>query len=216
MLKYNKYKKKSKFKTEFFFILSILFLLFSIFIYAFDRIVIPTVIIVAESEIKAKVSEIVSTNALLIYKEDFNYDELVKIEKDADGYITMVRTDTLKMNSIASSVALKSQKDIANIGSMGIKLPMGYITKNNIMSYWGPKVTIKMEPVGYTKTSYDSRFESAGINQTRHKIYLNMESKVRIIIPLQSREVELKTEIPIIETIIVGKVPRTNIDIEPK
>ncbi|SHI64520.1 sporulation protein YunB [Clostridium amylolyticum] len=216
MLKYNKYKKKSKFKTEVFFVLSILFLLFSIFIYAFDRIVMPTVIIVAESEIKAKVSEIISANALLIYKEGFNYDELVKIEKDVDGYITMVRTDTLKMNNLASSVALKSQKDISNIGNMGIKFPIGYITKNNIMSYWGPKITIKMEPIGHTKTSYDSKFETAGINQTRHKIYLNMESKVRIIIPLQSREVELKTEIPIVETIIVGKVPRTNIDLDPK
>lgn len=176
----------------------------------------PTVIVVAESEIKAKVSEIVSTNALSVYREDFNYDELVKVEKDGEGYITMVRTDTLKMNSLSSRVALMSQKDIQSIGSIGIKLPMGYITKNNILSYWGPKITIRMEPIGHTKTSYDSKFETAGINQTRHKIYLNMQSKVRIIIPLQSREVELSTEIPIVETIIVGKVPKTNLQFDPK
>ncbi len=174
----------------------------------------PTVIIVAESEMKSKASEIFNENAAAVYNEGFNYDEFITVEKDEEGYITMVRTNTMKMNNLSTSIALKSQQDMKNIGSVGIKFPLGYITKNNIMSYWGPKITVKMEPIGHIKTSYNSKFETAGINQTRHKIYLNMISNIRIIIPLKSKEVELKTEIPLVETIIVGKVPRTSINFE--
>lgn len=64
--------------------------------------------------------------------------------------------------------------------------------------------------------TYESKFESAGINQTRHKIYLKVEAKVRAVVPFQNKEIDVYCEIPVAETIIVGKIPSTAIDFSNK
>ncbi len=187
---------------------------FIIFIYAFDKIVMPTVLVVADSEMKAKATEIINSSIIQEYSKDFNYDEVVKVHKDNDGNIVMMKADTLKMNKIACSVALDSQRKLKDLGYVGIKIPVGYISKNNIISYFGPSITVKMQPIGHIETKYLSKFESAGINQTSHKIYVQVKTKVRVIIPLKSSEIEVKHEVPIAETIIVGKVPGTAIQMD--
>ncbi len=207
-------RKKKSYKAEIFFFLSIIFLLLTIVIYTLDRIIVPNVMVIAEGEMKAKAAEIIYRNALEVYTESFDYDELIKVEKDSDGYITLVRTNTMKMNSLSSQIALNTQRDLKDIGDIGIKFPLGYITKNNILSNIGPKVMVKMEPVGFINTSYESRFETAGINQTRHKIYLKVNLMMKLVIPIENKEIEYNSEIPVAETIILGRVPRTSIDIQ--
>ena len=76
----------------------------------------------------------------------------------------------------------------------------------------GPKITVKMQQVGNITTSYESEFESAGINQTRHKIYLNLTTTMRVVVPFNSKEVEVTCQIPVSDTIIVGKIPETAIN----
>lgn len=180
---------------------------FTFGIYYFDRVIEPTVMLVADAEMRARVLEIVNKNIYEIYENNFNYDELVTIEKDSTGKITMVKADTVKLNALATQIAIQSQQDIKDVGSLGVKIPLGYITKNNIISYWGPSITVKMVPIGRVQLDYDSTFESAGINQTRHKIYIKMKCDLNIILPLQRREVQVRNEIPVSETIIVGEIP---------
>jgi sporulation protein YunB len=203
-----------KFKIK----LGILFLVivmgFNFFIYTFDKIVTPVVLTVADGEIRAKATEIINACILEEYSNSFEYDEIIKIEKDELGNIVLLRADTLKLSKIASDVAMKSQKKLRDLGNAGIKLPMGYILKNNILAYFGPSITIKMQPIGYIETKYSSEFETAGINQTRHKVYVEIRTHVRVIIPLKSNDIEIKNEIPIFETIIVGKVPDNAINLD--
>lgn len=169
---------------------------------------------VADAEMRAKSMEVLNRAILNEYSNQFNYDDIIHIEKDEDGNIIMLKADTLKMNKIAADVAISSQIDLKRLGSMGIKVPMGYIFKNNILAQIGPKVSITMEPIGYIETKYQSEFESAGINQTRHKIYVQISAKMRVIIPTRNDEIEVKSEVPIAETIIVGKIPDTSINLD--
>nr|WP_236900487.1 sporulation protein YunB [Clostridium estertheticum] len=187
---------------------------FTIFIYIFDRTTMPTVMAVADSEMRAKATEIVNKAIIDEYSNQFNYDEIIKVDKDSVGNIVMLKADTLKMNKIACDVALKSQKELMKLGDVGIKVPIGYITRNNILSYYGPSVNIKMQPIGHVETKYSSEFESAGINQTRHKIYVKVKTTVRVIIPLKSNDIEVTNEVPIAETIIVGKTPNTSVQLD--
>ncbi|MPQ43017.1 sporulation protein YunB [Clostridium tarantellae] len=181
------------------------------FIYYFDKVVSPTVMLVADSEMRAKTIEIINKNIANVYEKKFDYEDIIEIDKDNKGNITMIKADTVKLNTLATEVAIKSQQEIKEVGSIGVKIPIGYITKNNIMSYFGPTITVKMEPIGRVDVSYDSTFESAGINQTRHKIYIVVKTDLKIILPLDSREVQVKNEIPVSETIIVGEIPRTSL-----
>lgn len=184
------------------------------FIYTFDRIVTPTVLTVADGEMRTKAIEIINSCILEEYSKEFNYDAIIRVEKDKDGNIVLLKADTLKLNQIASNVALKAQKELKALGNVGIKIPMGFIAKNNILAYFGPSIPIKMYPIGNVETTYTSEFETAGINQTRHKIYVQVKTQVRVIIPLTSNDIEVRNEIPISETIIVGKIPDTAINFD--
>ena len=85
------------------------------------------------------------------------------------------------------------------------------ITNKSVFYNLGPKVPVKIEPIGNVVTSYESKFESAGINQTRHKIYLNISAKVRLKLPMNNDDIDVTTQIPVSDTIIVGKIPNTTI-----
>lgn len=184
------------------------------FVYTLDKIVTPTIITAADSEMKAKALETINAAIIDNCLENFKYEDIMGIEKDGDGNITMIKADTLKLNKIACDVALESQEKLKQLGMVGVKLPAGYIFKNNLLAYFGPNITVKMQPIGYIETKYVSSFESAGINQTRHKIYIQVKSNIRVILPLVSNDVQVKNEIPISETIVVGKIPETSIDMD--
>lgn len=207
-------RKRNKAKV---YIISSCIILLSVFLgltYYFDKIVTPTVRLVASTEMRAQTAEIINKNVLEVYSKDFNYNDLIKVEKDNEGNIIMIKADTMNMNKIANEVAIKSQKEIKEIGAIGVDMPIGYITKSNLFSHIGPKVKVKMEPQGVMETSYDSSFESAGINQTRHKIYVNFNCKINVIMPFNHNDIEVKNVTPIAETIIVGKVPRTSLNLD--
>lgn len=183
------------------------------FIYTFDKIITPTVLNVADGEMRAKALEIVNKTIIDNCMKSFKYEDIINIQKDNEGNITLIKADTLQMNKIACDVALESQQRLKEIGNVGIKVSTGYIFKNNILAYFGPNITVKMQPIGYIETKYISDFQSAGINQTRHRIYVQVKTNLRVIIPIRSNEIEVKNEIPISETIIVGKIPETSINL---
>lgn len=158
--------------------------------------------------------EVINSCVLEEYSKEFKYDEIIHIEKDKEGNITMLKADTLKLNKVACDVAIKAQNKIKSLGNVGVELPMGYIFKNNILAYFGPSITVKMQPIGSIETTYNSDFESAGINQTRHKIYVMVKTKMRIILPMDSSQIEVKNEVPIAETVIVGKIPNTAVQLD--
>jgi sporulation protein YunB len=71
----------------------------------------------------------------------------------------------------------------------------------------GPQISVKMTPVGAVVCRFISHFETAGINQTVHKIYVNVVAKVSVVLPLSTRSVETDQQVLISECVIVGQVP---------
>ncbi|WP_163194472.1 sporulation protein YunB [Clostridium thermarum] len=203
-----------KLKTRLIILFVLIVVSFNIFIYIFDKTVMPTVIAVAEGEMRAKAIVTVNNCILKEFNKSFDYDKVIKVEKDNSGNIVMLKADTLKLNEIACNVALQSQWDLKQLGSMGIKIPISYITKNNILSSYGPGISVKMYPIGNIETKYYSTFESAGINQTRHRIFVEVRTQIRVIIPFKRSDIEVVHQIPICETIIVGKVPDNAINLD--
>lgn len=196
--------------------LIIIFIIISsiVIIYVLDKILLPTVIAVSEGEMKLKAMEVVKKCILGELDNKFKYNEVINVEKDMNGNIVMLRADTVKLNQLATNIALKSQGQLNEVGRVGINLTLGYITKNNLLSYLGPKITVKMEPLSNVQATYSSVFESVGVNQSIHRIYIKFKTDIRIIFPIKSFDVELNTEMPIAETVIMGKVPDTSIQMD--
>ena len=190
-----------------------IFLLVNSILYFFDKNILPAVLSIGEEKLKREATNIINETALDIYSKDFNYNDMIITEKDNDGNITMLRADTVKLNYLSAKLVLASNDKISKLEEIGLKVPLGYMSKNLIFYNLGPNISIDMIQIGNITSSYESIFESAGINQTRHKIYLNVNMKMKLIVPLNSRDVEIVSQIPISETIIVGKIPNTAIEL---
>ncbi len=137
------------------------------------------------------------------------YNDLIIFHKDNEGRIVLMQANTIKINQLASDVTLAVQKSLDDLKDQNIKLPLGELTGFYLLANRGPDLNVSMMPAGTVRVDVNDQFESAGINQTRHNIYLQFETEVRIIVPLESGEAKVSTRVPVAESIIVGQVPNT-------
>ena len=202
-------KRKSLKKAKIRFLIIIICTLIIFIFYSINKNLSPAIIAVADSELRARTLDIINTNIQTIYDEEFKDIDLVSVEKDSNDKIVMVKADNVRLNTLATKISLKGQDELEKMGKVGFKIPLGYVSKVSILSYLGPDIIVKMRPIGRVEVSYESVFESAGINQTRLKIYMNVKSTMQIILPFESRDLEVVNNVPVCETIIVGEIPRT-------
>lgn len=208
-----KYYRKKKLPSKLFILIIVaILIIFNLGIYFFNKIVFPSVLKISETMIKSKTIEKISETSIELFNDEFNYDEMIIINRDNEGNINLIQANTMKLNYLASKLSVECNKTLQSMGEVEMKVPLGWISKNSAFYRLGPKINVKIEPIGNMNVTYESKFESAGINQTRHTIYLKVESKIRIAVPFQNKEIDVLCEIPVSETIIVGKIPSTAID----
>lgn len=202
-------KRKNHKYIPFILIIILIIVIFNIMIVFFDKRVMPSITEIAVIMAKSQTLDIINEESVDILSQEFKYDEMIKIQKDNEGNIILIQADTIKLNYIAAKLSTECNKELSNMNNSTIKVPFGWMTDKSAFYSVGPKITTEIEPVGNISTSYESKFESAGINQTRHKIYLNVTAKIRLKLPLKNQDMEVSTQIPVSDTIIVGKIPNT-------
>ena len=166
-------------------------------------------------ETRAKsIATIISNEQATNVMREHSYDELFTIEKDSDNNITMVKSNVIAINEIISDVAVKIQDDIDAKGRENIEIAMGSFTGNKLLAGRGPGVKIRISPVGTVETDLRSEFTSQGINQTLHRVYLEVKCKVNILTPFEDIEKEIVNQVLLVENIIVGRIPETYYNLE--
>lgn len=141
------------------------------------------------------------------------YEELIDAQMDAQGRVSMLRANTMRMNELASQTALLAERELGSAENQVVEIPLGAALGVSFLSGFGPRLEVRILPVGAVHTSFDTEFETAGINQTRHKIFLNLRATVSLIVPTGSQLVEVTSTVPIAESIIVGEVPDSFVDV---
>lgn len=210
-MKLTKRGQKNTIKPYILVIVSIFFV-FNLFLYLFDSRVLPSVIELSQVMVEAKSTDIISRACIDLFNGEFEYEKMVVINKDKDGRITLINLNTVELNKLTSKLSLKCNEELQKMGDMGVEVPLGWMTEQSVYYNLGPKIKFELEPVGNIKTDYISKFESAGINQTRHSVVLNVEASVRLIIPMNSKRIDISVQVPVAENIIVGDIPQTAID----
>ena len=174
-----------------------------------DNAVRPTILSISEARLRAIAVKAMNDAVRETVGGDISYSDLINIEKDEAGNIVLVSANAVLMNNLAASTAIAAQEKILNIGEQGIGIPIGTIVGGQMLTGRGPSVRVKFEPVGSVTTDFMTEFEDAGINQTRHKVYLVFNATVRIVIGNTSQTVEISTQVLISDTIIIGDVPQS-------
>ncbi len=135
------------------------------------------------------------------------YDDLMQIYYDSAGTVSSIQTNTAEMNLLATNTALVAQGKIAEIGNQRVSITLGQAIGSQFFYQSGPLIFAHAIPAGAVTSQFLSEFSSAGINQTRHRLYIKLTATMSIIMPTRSAELSATTQVPIAETIIVGKVP---------
>lgn len=145
---------------------------------------------------------------------NYKYEDLVTIYKDSNDNITMIKSNITPINLIISDVAEKIQKRLDKVEGEQIGIRLGSFTGTKIFSGRGPVIPINLSTVGNVETDLRSEFKSAGINQTIHRIYLQVDCKVNILTPYTVFEEGISNQVLIAENIIVGKIPESYYNLE--
>lgn len=78
----------------------------------------------------------------------------------------------------------------------------------------GPTIHIKISSIGNINTDLKSEFSAQGINQTLHRVYLQVDCEVSILTPFNNITKRITNQVLIAENIIVGHIPETYYNLE--
>lgn len=156
----------------------------------------------------------ISNEQATVVMSKYKYDDMCNISKDSNGNITMISANIITVNEIISDVAVKIQDELNNGVNSSFNLKLGAFTGSKILSGMGPDINIKISTIGNLDTNLKSEFTSAGINQTLHKIYLEVKCKVAVLTPFETMEEEIINQVLLAEAVIVGTTPNTYYNLE--
>lgn len=174
-----------------------------------NQFVNPIIINSSSAKVRSLSQDAINTAVFEVIKDSTIYDTLIHILRNESGDIIMISSNAVQINSLTRDIMENAQLKLEKMGGKGVEIPVGTFTGMPIFVGKGPNVKIKLIPIGAINCSFSSQFINAGINQTNHKIYIEVSSKVNVILPTANKVVTTKTEIMIAENIIVGKVPQT-------
>ena len=200
-----------RFKTKYRVLIFLLVLvLFAVFIMRYAAVTMrPIIVSMAEAHARSIGAKVVSEAINEeVEANNITYDDLISFEKGEAGQITALKTNILLVNRIKASLSVAVLNKLSNMKDLNLYIPVGNLVNGEFFSGRGPKLEIILIPVGSVTTNITNVFTSAGINQTRHQIMLEVNVTVSVIMPFSVESTDISTSIPIAETIIVGDVPQ--------
>lgn len=177
-----------------------------VFIY-FQRNVTRVLISISEATMRASTTVAVNDAVYYTLSDEMRYEDLVTIERDNAGNIVAVAANPLKINKIARDTASISQSNLKNLSLNGIPVPLGALTGIEAFAGLGPSIHFRIIPVSSVSCGFSSTFESVGINQTKHSIYLSVIADISIVMPSRTENFAVTTDVLVGESVIVGNIP---------
>lgn len=174
----------------------------------------PTLLQIAEAKARVLATEAINEAVSQKVAGSIKWENLYALTPDSRGKVVMIQPNTAEIDRLTSDVAMHIQRALKEIDQTKIRIPLGQVFGSQILANVGPRITISVVPLGTVKTKITSKFEEAGINQIRHKIYLNVTAHIKIVVPLVSSDIEVTNEVPITEVIVMGEVPQVYFGIQ--
>lgn len=200
-------KRKKRKVFKFLVFLMIFIVIFLSVYFSSDKIVVGY----AEKKFNSLISS-ASYHAIdFLVSEKYKYGDLVEVKTDNSGNVSMVITDSLEVNRLATTAANNAYDFLSEEIKSGVEVPVGAFTGIRLLSGFGKKVRMKIISVASVKCEFVSDFSEAGINQTRHSLYINIHCIVNIVTKTKKVTAQDKITVLIFDNLIVGKVPQVMI-----
>lgn len=197
--------KKMGFWTKFLIISIILIVLMIAF---FSLYVNPQIVESNKSTIKSYTVNLIN-NAIRETLQNNDYDDLINISRDSQNNITLLQVNAKNVNHLNNEILTIIQNKLNEKDILNYSLPLGTFSGIPALAGIGPAVNLKIVPIGSVNTKFRSQISSLSINQSYHKIYINITTSICIFLPLYTHNIEVSSQVLVAENLIVGQIPST-------
>lgn len=149
-----------------------------------------------------------------IVSGEIDYARMITIEKDAQGNVNALHTNIAEINRLKTSVLKRVDEKLENLSMEELSVPIGSVLLPELLSGRGPKIPMRVLAVRTSDAVFHSSFESAGINQTKHSITIDIHVVITILTWTGTQEIAVDSAVVAAETVIVGTVPTTYFGME--
>ena len=147
-------------------------------------------------------------------KQYISYDDIARISRDTEGNIKGIEIDTFVANRIKSSIS-KTIGELAQSSEyFSTAIHLGTLIGSEYTSGIGPKINFKFQLSSVCVVNFESHFESAGINQTLHRIILHIDMSASVLLRGFTESFSVSTTAIVAQTVIVGNVPESFTNVE--
>lgn len=168
----------------------------------------PVVVKLAESAVTdvvvLAINDVISTE---IEAGDLDYEKLITLIQDENGNVTALITNMAIINTLQTRITDGVTRSVKDKVINDLDIPIGNVFGGTIFSGRGPSIPIKILSVTDVRTKFTNSFTAAGINQTRHKIMLQIDVSIDMLVPGCTTSTTVTMEVAVAETVIVGEVP---------
>lgn len=190
-------------------------------------IVAASIIALLEAKLRPVVAEIASAqaqNTITAVVENavtadlaarqVSYADFVTIQRDEGGAITALTTDMARMNQLRAELVDAILEALDGVDVSEVAVPLGSLFDLEPLWAKGPAIKARAMTVGTVRAEFDSQLTSAGVNQTLHRVWMEVDVPMTLLLPGGEVEVAVDTRLCVAETVIVGKVPDTYLQLE--
>lgn len=142
------------------------------------------------------------------------YADFITVEKDAAGKVTSLTGNTVQASRFRRLVTDTVIQRVGEMDADALGVPLGSLTGQALLSGVGPSVRVRVDSVGSVTADYSNSFTEAGVNQTLHRVCLDVEATVYLFLPGEILPVSVRSSICVAETVIVGETPDTYLNLK--
>ena len=142
------------------------------------------------------------------------YRQLIVLERDDEGRVLSAETDVAAINRLKAAASNAVMAELGAREKQTVRLPLGNLIGGSFFTGRGPFLPIDIHTSGTVITTLSGEFTDAGINQTRNSLYLDMKVMMTAALPMERVGIELETRFLVCETVLLGSVPQTMLQVE--
>lgn len=149
-----------------------------------------------------------------LQENDMNYGDFVTITTDGAGKVTSLTSNTAANSRFKRQVVEAVTRQLTTLDSDALGVPLGSLTGQPLLSGKGPSVRARVDSVEEVTADYTNSFTAAGVNQTLHRVSLDITATVYLFLPGEILPVSVSSSVCVAETVIVGETPDTYLNLE--
>ena len=149
----------------------------------------------------------------VIGKGVYGFDYFITLEKDGEGNVTAISSDMTHINTLSTEILNSVIKSTDN-GIIKINIPAGNLSGLNLLLNKGPDIQVDIIMLTSSRVDFRNEMVSCGINQAKYQLILEVTVDIDILVPWGTESATTVTEVIVADTVIVGKVPNTYLNME--